>query len=243
MKHSIRSLAATLVVLAGLTMSIGCTAAGSIPVGPLRTENVTEQLGAAKSVSAKVTMGAGELNVAGGASQLLEATFEYNVDAWKPQVSYSVNGSQGALAITQPSTTGTPSGDVRYTWDLKLNNQVPLDLSTTLGAGRSTLDLSRLNLTALAVKCGAGEATVDLSGAWKQNVSGTISAGVGRLTLLLPRDTGVQVNVTHGLGSVTATGLSQNGNAYSNEAFGQSSTTLLLSVQGGVGEVNLRVVQ
>ena len=46
-------------------------------------------------------MAAGGLNVAGNADPLMQATFQYNVEQWQPQVEYSLDGSQGTLLVEQ----------------------------------------------------------------------------------------------------------------------------------------------
>src|SRR5215210_8287227 len=49
----------------------------------------------ATSARAQLKMGAGELNLTGGAGKLMEADFSYNVSDWKPKVSYDVSGDEG----------------------------------------------------------------------------------------------------------------------------------------------------
>jgi hypothetical protein len=55
--------------------------------------------------------------------------------------------------------------DYRYEWDLRLNDDVPMELHVDVGAGRADLKLGSLSLTRLDVAGGAGALTVDLTGA------------------------------------------------------------------------------
>ena len=55
----------------------------------------------ALSARAKFQMGAGELNLTGGADGLMEGDFSYNVSDWKPKVSYQVSGQEGELVVKQ----------------------------------------------------------------------------------------------------------------------------------------------
>ena len=64
---------------------------------------------------------------------------------------------------------------------------------------------------------------------------------MGGRTLILPADVGVRVNVEVGVGAVDATGLTKEGEYYTNDAYGQSDVTLYIDVEGGVGETVLRV--
>jgi hypothetical protein len=195
---------------------------------------------------------------------LLDANFTYNVAELKPEVDYS----GGTLTVRTPDVeTGIGSlldvADYRYEWDLRLKDDVPMELHVNVGAGRTDLKLGSLSLTRLDVAGGAGEMlvdlsgsasltrldiaggagalTVDLTGAWQNDLEATIGGGVGQRILILPRDTGVRVKVEVGIGGVDAPGLSKEGEYYVNDAYGQSEVTLYLDVAGGVGETELRL--
>src|SRR3712207_9116189 len=61
--------------------------------------------------------------------------------------------------------------------------------------------------------------------------------------MLLPSQMGVRVNAGTRLGRVNAEGLRQQGEAFVNDAYGDSDATLEVNVSGGVGQINLQVVQ
>ncbi len=128
-------------------------------------------------------------------------------------------------------------------WDLHLGKDIPLDLDVELGAGQSDLALGGLRLTELDIRTGAGESTIDLSGDWERDLDVNIQGGVGKSTLRLPEDVGVRVRADVGLGDVDAHGLSKDGDAYVNDAYGESDITLDINLDGGVGEVNLELAQ
>jgi hypothetical protein len=185
-------------------------------------------------------MGAGEVKVEGGATDLLNADFTYNVPRWKPEVTYEVNGDTGRLTIEQPSAGGH-GGHTRYEWDLRLSDQVPLQMKVDEGAGRANLNLVGLRLSRLEMNLGAGESTVNFDGHWKNDLTASIHGGVGKAPLQLPRDGGVRVVAHGGLGALTASGFSKQGDAYVNEAYGKSNVSLRIEVEGGVGEINLEL--
>jgi hypothetical protein len=188
-------------------------------------------------------MGAGELNLTGGADALMEGDFAYNVADWKPAVNYDVTGDAGELSVEQGSGEDVPvGGEVRNEWDLHLNDDVPIDLSVEMGAGESDLDLDSLTLTGLDLQMGAGKTTVDLTGDYDRDLSATIEGGVGEATVRLPGAVGVKVNAEGGLGTINAQGLQREGDAYVNDAYGDSDVTLDVDVRGGVGRINLEVV-
>jgi hypothetical protein len=212
-----------------------------------KTESLQQQVGlaGADSVSVSIVLGVGKLRLAGGADSLLDARFEYNIPDWKPAVSYEVEDGYGRLVVQQPSRVvgATWPGNVRYHWDLKLGSGVPMDLEVDMGVGKSDVDLEGLNLRHLSIEAGVGEGTVDLSGILPSDLDATIKAGVGKLKLVLPDDIGVQVEAEAGLGHVDPGGLKLVDNAWVNNAWGKSEASLRVKVEGGIGEVEMRLVR
>ena len=228
--------------LAFVTVLTGCRNGDRYRIRSTQTESKTVELGAAKSVQTELKMGAGDLKISGGSASLMNATFQYNVPEWKPEVTYAVEGTEGRLEILQPGETHTNLGGVHYSWDLHLNNKVPMELNVEMGAGNSELNLSGLSLTSLHLQVGAGNADVDLTGDWKQNLSVSIEGGVGQASISLPQEIGVRANVQGGIGTVSAPGFKKDGDSYVNDAYGKSSVSIDLNVQGGIGQVNLKLV-
>jgi hypothetical protein len=218
-------------------------ACGGQRVGELQRQSQSVDVQEARSVRTDLEMGAGELNLTGGADRLLEADFAYNVADWEPAVNYEVSGDTGELSVQQGQGDGpTISGDARNEWDIRLNDEVPTAVSVQMGAGESDLDLDSLTLTRLDLEMGAGRTTIDLTGAYDRNLVASIQGGVGRATVLLPSEVGVRVEAQGGLGQINAEGLQKEGEAYVNEAYGDSEVTLDVDIQGGVGQINLEVV-
>jgi hypothetical protein len=232
-----------LAALATALSAAACYSNGGLPVGDLQTESRSVKLGDAKTVRAEIHMGAGEMKLAGGARELLEADFSYNVARWKPEVEYSVSGTRGLLTIRQPERSGGAMGPRQYQWDLHFNNKVPLELSVHLGAGKSELSLGSLALTNLQLETGVGETVVDLTGDWKNDLEAHIKGGVGKATVRLPHDVGVQVYAKRGIGEIHAGELRKADGAYVNEAYGKSPVTLRINVEAGIGEINLELAE
>ncbi|MCJ7551169.1 MAG: toast rack family protein [Anaerolineae bacterium] len=247
---------------------VGCTFSSigiqTAQIGELTRTHTTIELGDADQVRVTIKMGAGELKVDNGADDLMEAEFTYNVPEWEPAVSYDVDEGDGRLIVRQPNTDEFPfNSDIRYEWDLSFADDVPLDMRIECGAGTQDIDLAGLWITDLDIKLGAGstditlsnnsalqradidigagDTTIDLNGPWSEDAEVDIQGGVGQISVGLPRDVGVRVVVTKGLGDVDASGLYRDGTAWVNEAYGESDVTLEVSIQAGIGQVNLDV--
>ena len=222
----------TLVLFPALLLA-GCDSQAR--VGALQTESQSVELGDAESVRVEIVLGAGDLQVTGGAEKLLEADFTYNVDKLKPEVEYT----DGTLVVRQPDLEGLPAlrgiTDYRNEWDLRLYDQVPMDLSMDVGAGSSDLKLAGLSLTGLDINLGAGDSTIDLGGDWARNLDATIDTGAGDISLRLPRE------VQAGLGTIEAPDLKKDGDVYTNPAYGLSEVTLQVILKAGIGQINLEV--
>src|SRR5512139_2451173 len=162
------------VVLLAALLLASCSS-DDVRVGELRTESQSVELGDAKSIRVKMVLGAGDLVVTGGANKLLEADFTYNVAKLKPEVEFI----DGTLIVQHPDVRGYRSPqdikDFRNEWDLRFNNDVPMNLSLDMGAGTSDLQLAGLSLTGLDIILGAGKSTVDLSGGWTRDLNVTIN--------------------------------------------------------------------
>jgi hypothetical protein len=157
----------------------------------------------------------------------MNADFIYNLSDWRPTVKYDVSDGEGHLVVEQPLSAEIRLGSVRYEWDIRLNNQVPMELNVKLGAGDSQLTLGTLDLMVLNLDMGTGSATVDLTGTWDHDAQAHLRGGVGEVTMRLPKQPGVRVT----------------GGAYVNDAYGISDVTVEVDIIGGVGSVNLQVEQ
>jgi hypothetical protein len=242
-KASVRLIWAGLALWVGL---IGCSLLSTTPVNELRNETQSIDLGSASTAKVQIDFAAGRLKIEGGADKLMEATFRYNVDDWKPQVNYNVNGNQGELVVNNPGNINKiPVGrEVINEWDIRLNEAVPLDLEIRTGAGESNLDLSTLDASSLQVEVGAGTTNLDLSGNWDHEVNADITGGVGQLTIKLPAEMGVRVSTDTAPIFVTAKGLINEEGGYVNKAFGSAAHTLTLNLHDwGGGSVVLTTPQ
>jgi hypothetical protein len=228
----------TFALLAALSLA-ACNS--EVRVGALQTESQSVELGDAESVRVEINFGAGDLDMTGGAEKLLEAGFVYNVARLKPEVKYT----SGTLVVRQPETNGLPDlrdiADFRNEWNLRLNDKTPIDLRVIVGGGSANLQLGGLSLARLDLSLGAGQSTLDLNGDWGRDLDVAIDAGAADLTVRLPSDVGVRVEVDRGPTAIDASGLTQDENVYTNAAYGVSEVTLRIHVEAGIGVMNLEV--
>jgi hypothetical protein len=208
------------VSVALLSGALACSFSLNLPradTGPTETLTIDEPLppeGTVMEVS--LELGAGTLELTGGAPGLADGTIRTNVDEWEPTVSRS----DTRLSIEQrdPGIGLTLGEEAVNEWDLRLGN-VPMDLSIDAGAYSGSIDLSGIPLQRVSVNDGAsdvrlefrepnpeemslfryntGASTVTLLGLGNANFSElTFSGGAGTYTLDFSGDLRRDANVT-----------------------------------------------
>lgn len=236
MEHRLKN--GVLIMVFVAVLAVGCMA----PIAKGRVQSQTEQieLGDAESARVEILMGAGKLQVEGGAKSLLDAYLLYSHRSLAPDIHYRVKDSgQGILDIEQDefSKYKVPE-NYRNEWDLALNSEIPLDLFVTLGAGDCELDLNALNLKSFTMQMGAGESTLDLEDYSGGDLEVDIKGGVGELTLFLPSETRVEVSVRGGLGEINSTGLMRENGLYVTDP-SESGSVIEIQIRAGIGQLNL----
>lgn len=206
--------------------------------GTVERASRTVELKGAKSVQVQIDMGAGELTMHGGAAQLMDADFRYRSRDGKPEVQYDVSGARGMLEVRQPKQHTIGNNDKNH-WDLRMNEDVPLDIKVKMGAGEGRLDLGNTALHSLDVEIGAGEMKVDLTGHPRGDIDVRVHGGVGEATVRLPKRARLDVEAHGGIGEISARGMTKRGDRWVNEPEGETDATIHVSVNGGIGQINL----
>jgi len=206
--------------------------------GPARRENRVIPRDTSETARVDLRMGAGELRVNGGAEDLMNAVFNYNVSAWRPEVRYRSFAGRADLTVRQPEGS-RHFGNSKYDWDLRLNDEIPMDLLVHFGAGEARLNLGSLNLRSIQVDMGVGEINLDLRGTPRQDYEVRIRGGVGEATVRLPPDAGLYAIAQGGIGDIKVRGLRQEGRHWVNDLYGSAKTQIRVDVRGGVGAINL----
>lgn len=205
--------------------------------GPVQTASQSVDGGSVELVRAEINLTAGELEIAGGGSKLVDADFRYSEKLGKPEVRYDATGFRGRLTVESPRRiTG---GEIKNEWKLRFGDKYPLDFDIRMGAGEGRLNFASLPVRKVEAQVGAGELDVDLRGNYTRDVEVDLKGGVGEARIRLPKNVGVVADVKGGIGSIEARGLIKRGDRYYNEAFQESKPAVRLTVRGGVGEIKL----
>jgi N-terminal domain of toast_rack, DUF2154 len=225
-----------LLLLAGLA-TIACDVENG-EAGLDRTQSVSFNPQGIDAATVELHLGAGELNIRGGGSQLADGQLDYNLSSWKPIIHQNTAGHFARLRIEQPDTHEMPR-QLKYTWNLQLSNTIPISLSVRCGAGQANLKLGDVRLRNLAIEIGAGQIDLDLRGTPKEDFDVTVNGGVGQATVYLPAGVGIRAEAHGGLGSINVSGLEKRGSYYENDEYGRAKANIRLKVNGGIGEIRI----
>lgn len=232
-------LAVAALSLLGLTLA-GCSVQVNDGRHPEETRTVNIERPKAEMVDVTVAMSAGELNLSGGAAKLMEGKFTYSGGNQGPEVQFEDSSFRGRLNISNKSRTTTMGANSKNLWEVKLAEDVRMDLNVTLGAGESNLDLGRLLLRSAKVQIGAGQVGLDLRGPKRSSCDVEIRGGVGEATVWVPNDVGVVAEAKGGIGEVSVRGLTREGDRWVNEKYNKVPVTIRLDVKGGIGQINIK---
>jgi hypothetical protein len=224
------------VTLSALTL-LGCVVSTN-GTGPMQYESRAIDRDAAERVRVNLDIGAGDLKVSSGTKRLMQAYFNYNVPDLKPETHYSTAGGIGELRVEQPPHRNH-FNDLKYEWDLRLSDLVPLDIHVNFGAGEAQLDLGGLDLRSVQLDMGVGKLDMDLRGNPKHDYNVRVSGGVGEATLRLPENVGIEARASGGIGDVNVRGLRKEGGHWVNDAYNEPGVKIHVEVEGGIGSIRL----
>jgi hypothetical protein len=223
---------------AGLITLEGCGDFRPERPGPMETLPVSVPLGTAERSKLELNLAAGELNLTGGASGLLEGSLDYNVPSWKPEVRTSVVGSSTDIVIKHPERHGIPGGG-HIRWDLRVSDKVLLDVAIHAGAGKQRIELGDAKLRSVEVNIGAGQVDLDLRGRPTRDYDISVSGGVGQASVKLPHDVGIWAEAHGGIGNISVSGLQKKDGHWENDLYDNAKVNVHVRVQGGIGEINI----
>lgn len=249
MKRALTAVAAALILVALLATTTGCTRVRlqDNPSTKAFTETSSVPLKGATRLTADIVQGVGNLKLRGSSTttDAVGTDFTFSPEAWRPEVSSSVDGTSANLSIRQPDQSGVPLfGDMHNEWDISLPAGVSTDLTLKLGVGTSDVDLRYVDLSRLDALTGVGDTTIDLSGPRTSDLPARIECGVGKLTVRLPRNIGVRVTGREdGVGQFVANGFtSQGDHTWVNAAYSGTGPKIEIDMVRGVGDVTLVLV-
>ena len=196
----------------------------------------------ARSALVALKHGAGELNVRGGAPAelLYTGAFAGGVDKRLDRQGDRVSVTLSARTPDWFQWPGPMFGTNGLTWDVRLNDGVPLAVSVESGASASRLDLAGTQVTDLTIKTGASSTVVVLP-AHAGRMRARVSAGAASVDITVPPGVAARIRGMVGVGSldVDQRRFPRGERGYESLDFETAENRVELDVEGGVGSVRV----
>lgn len=157
-----------------------------------------------------------------------------------PRLSYQNTDGTATVGIERQSDLVQFLFGDEEIWELALNQDIPSAIAVSSGAGDITIACGRSPLTGVELESGVGSLTLDL-GEWSgSHFAGTISSGVGGITILLPDDVHIAIALSSGIGNVSVHGLSGDLNGYYYHPQQADAPSIDLVISQGIGDITIR---
>lgn len=197
----------------------------------------------AKWVDAAIRLNNGRLFVAGGASQLMNARFDYWQPTRRVEIKYDESGDRGVLSLQQVSRTSVgefSNPGEKNIWNVLLNNLIPIDLNIHVDQGPSMLNLGTLNSRRINLLCGKGDVQLNLSGEREAGLFVSIEDGTGGLEIITPSEIGVRIQLKEDSDNIDMGDFFKQDEYIVNPAYGQNDIFIDMVVSDHSGPIVLK---
>jgi hypothetical protein len=228
----------TLIILLGVWLLWGVYAGRGAAI---ERESASLPLDGATSASLRLRHGAGRMRVGGGAGpgELFSGTFGGGLDLR----SYRRGDAMEADLRVPSPTFFFPfpwAGWRNLEWEIRLTDAVPLSLRVESGASEAELDLTNLRVTELRLSTGASSTEIRLPTA-AGNTTVRVEAGAASVKVWVPQGVAARIRAEGGLSEIKVdpSRFPREGIYYQSPGYGTAANKVELSVQMGVGSVEV----
>jgi len=195
-----------------------------------------------KRLNLDIDFGMGELWIGPSSDRLFSGDFEYRYR--KPRCSYDSDGNAGKIRIrTNDSKHFNIFNKNRFKNDARIfvANYVPLKLDIDIGAAYVELDFSELIIDKLNLNTGAAKIELRL-GCQSKDVSIEIDSGASKVTIVIPREMGLEVDSDAALSSnnFRKAGLEKYHGKYRTDNYNTSDCKTDISIDSGVSRIEIK---
>jgi len=128
-----------------------------------------------------------------------------------------------------------------HSWDLRLNNEIPLILRIKTGASSNHLDLSSLKVTYLELDTGASNSEIKFADS--ASIRAKIHAGAASIKLLIPQSIGTRIKSDTVLTSsnLMELGFRKEKDVYTSKNYPTAETRVNLDLDVGVSSLRVEL--
>jgi hypothetical protein len=210
---------------------------GALRRGHVEVEEAAIDLQGASQADLRISHGAGELHIAGGApaGQLASGTFTGGLEQ-----SSRKDGDRLIVRMNPPSAPAAFfSGIKGNDWDMRLNSDTPMALNLQLGADQARVDLSRIRVTGLKVSTGASQTEITLPGSGRSHAD--FGLGAASLTIHVPAGVAARIRVSQGVSDVKIdqARFPRTGDSYQSSDYETAENAVDVKIEAGAAEIRV----
>jgi hypothetical protein len=155
----------------------------------------------------------------------------------------SVGAADGALHLGGIDATRVhvAAGAGRFDVQFDAVNRVAMgELQIEVGAAEMHVhDIANANVANVLVRAGVGDVDLAFGGIWTRDIEAKVEVAVGGVTIHVPKDVGVRLEIGKVLTSVAVDGLTKRPDAYYSENFNRAAHRLRIRVNTVIGRIRL----
>lgn len=206
------------------------------------TQQSSIPLGGASKAQIKIEHGAGRLRVSAGAGpdELVAGDFTGGLDYKAEREGDTL---EVKLRLDAPGSAFGPwnwGAGESLDWDVRLNDQIPIELKVATGASENELDLSGLRVTELKVSTGASKTTITLP-ANAGHTEVKVSSGAASVSIRVPEGVAARIRAESALGgvSIDRARFPLAGGVYQSPDYETAANKADIKISSGVGSVDV----
>ncbi|NLE75058.1 MAG: cell wall-active antibiotics response protein [Actinobacteria bacterium] len=227
-------------IVAGVVLILEAARRGR-QVGPV---DDTVPLGTAVRGKLTVKHGAGRLVIQGveGPGYLAWGTFGGGVHKTINTIDDVIEAELSMdVGVVADRVASLSKRNKAYEWNVAVNSAVPLDLNLDTGVSDQHLDLSRTHITKFNLNTGASSTVLILPKA-AGFTEARINSGAASVKITVPQGVSLRVTGAMGLGSlkVDENRFPKTTDGYESPDFQTAANRVYLTIEGGVGSVEIR---
>jgi hypothetical protein len=207
--------------------------------GNVEVQNAIIDLQGASSANLKISHGAGEFKLHGGAlaNEMAHGSFSGGLEhkATRNGDKLEVRMKPAKDFMDFPFFVPRAQLD----WDVSLNSQTPIALTLNLGANKSILDLSDLNITDLKLETGASDTRLILPAHGRFQAD--LDLGAAALEVTIPEGLSARIRASLGAADikVNESRFPRNGSYYQSPDFESAANAVEMTIDAGAASIKI----
>lgn len=195
----------------------------------------------AKSAEIRIDTGALELKVLENESaKFIEGDYTFNL--YKPLFeNYFENEKQVFKLSGTEKWNSWHFGNSSNQAELKLNQDIPVNLIVNAGASKLNLNLEKINCAGIDISAGASEINLKIGEKIDSEAKINIKAGVSNIKIYLPKELGAKLRVDAPLSGKELTDLDKIGdNEFKTKNFDSATKKIEITIDAGVSNIEVK---